>query len=172
MSKLLALLFVVSSVITFSLPAQIQTFTRDDIEYVLELPSPEWVAVTRLDVHDHVEFVHNNDSSSGYLRLKLNRVKSGTTGADLFAYDERYKLRSLPGYVACSECQGQNFSGKLNGLVFAYEYVSNGKTMAGRIYYLQVDSRTFYTLHFTAEREKSRALLSQMDSIARSFRMK
>ena len=44
--------------------------------------------------------------------------------------------------------------------------------MAGRIYYLQVDKHTFYTLHFTLERDKLENLREQMDSITRSFRLK
>jgi hypothetical protein len=44
--------------------------------------------------------------------------------------------------------------------------------MDGRIYYLRVDNHTFYILHFTVASEKLPSLLDQMDSIARSFRLK
>lgn len=44
--------------------------------------------------------------------------------------------------------------------------------MEGRIYYLEVDKRTFYILHFTVASEKLASLLEQMDFIARSFRLK
>jgi len=60
----------------------------------------------------------------------------------------------------------------LSGAVFSYEYTSAGKPMAGRIYYLQVDARTFYVLHFTCGRSKLADVQSQADSIARSFRLK
>ena len=39
------------------LGGQSQRFTRSDIEYELDLPSSEWQAVSRVDVHDHIEFV-------------------------------------------------------------------------------------------------------------------
>ena len=44
--------------------------------------------------------------------------------------------------------------------------------MDGRIYYLRLDSRTFYILHFTVASEKLLSLRDQMDSIAKSFRLK
>lgn len=44
--------------------------------------------------------------------------------------------------------------------------------MDGRIYFLRVDSRTFYVLHFTIASEKLPTLREQMDSIAGSFRLK
>jgi hypothetical protein len=152
--------------------AQTQTFDREGIEYRVDLPSPAWKAVSRLDVHDHVEFVYENDKTDGYLRLRKNQVDSGTNASDLFRRDEKWDLRSLPGYVVCGECEGEQFSGNLSGLVFSYEYTSGGRQMAGRIYYLQVDKRIFYTLHFTVRRDKLQNLREQMDSIARSFRLK
>ena len=78
----------------------------------------------------------------------------------------------MPGYVVCSECEGVEFKGKLNGVVYAYEYVAAGKTMYGRIYYLQVDQHTFYSLRFTVARDKLRDIREQMDLIAQSFRLK
>jgi hypothetical protein len=44
--------------------------------------------------------------------------------------------------------------------------------MDGRIYYFQVDTRTFYLLHFTVRSDRLADLSAQMDSIARSFRWK
>ena len=44
--------------------------------------------------------------------------------------------------------------------------------MDGRIYYLQLDNRIFYALRFTVASEKLQSLRDQMDSIARSFRLK
>jgi len=56
--------------------------------------------------------------------------------------------------------------------VFSYEFVNQGRNMDGRIYYLRLDSRTFYILHFTVASQKLPSLRDQMDSIARSFRLK
>jgi hypothetical protein len=152
--------------------AQTRTFTKDDLEYIVELPSPAWRAVSRLDVHDHVDFIYGDDSAKGYLRLRKKLVDADSTPADLFRHDEKWELQSLPGYVVCSECTGEKLEGYLKGTAFSYEYTSGGRPMAGSIYYLWVDNRTFYALNFTVARDKLSRLHSEMDSIARSFRLK
>jgi hypothetical protein len=152
--------------------AQTQTFTREGVEYVLDLPSPSWRAVSRVDVHEHLEFVNGNDYSNGYLRLRKKVVTSDTTFQDLFSEAEKWELQKLPGYVVCSGGKGTEFNGKLKGTVFSYEFVNHGRNMDGRIYYLRLDSRTFYILHFTVASDKLPGLRDQMDSIARSFRFK
>ena len=49
--------------------AQGWTFARDSVEYVVDLPTPTWRVVSRVDVHEHVEFVNGNNEVDGYLRL-------------------------------------------------------------------------------------------------------
>ena len=61
---------------TVPLAGQTRQFTRDGIEYILELPSPAWQVVSRLDVHDHAEFINGNDQANGYLRVRKVLVKS------------------------------------------------------------------------------------------------
>lgn len=151
---------------------QARWFTRDDIEYAVELPSPAWQVVSRVDVHDHPEFINSNDPANGYLRLRKILVDHPTSMSELFRHDEKWVLQHLPGYVVCSECDGVALEGRLRGVVFSYEYVRGGKPMFGRIYYLQLNQRTFYSLHFTGAREKLRSISTQMDLIARSFHMK
>ena len=151
---------------------QTRQFTRDGIEYVLELPSPAWQVVSRLDVHDHLDFINGNDPTNGYLRLRKIFVDQPTTTTDLFSREEKWELQRLSGYVVCSQCDGVKFEGRLSGAVFSYEYVAAGTTMYGRIYYLQVDQRTFYSLRFTVARDKLQAVRDQMDLIAQSFRLK
>lgn len=165
----LAVVFLFTSL---TVSAQTRSFTKNDIEYIVELPSPAWRAVSRVDVHDHVDFIFENDSANGYLRLRKKLVAAGSTPLDLFRHDEKWELQSLPGYVVCSPCLGENFAGNLSGAVFSYEYTSAGKPMAGRIYYLKSDNLTFYALHFTVTADKLGGLSSQMESIARSFRLK
>ncbi len=157
---------------TFTVTAQNTTFTKDGLEYVIEFPSPLWLAISRVDVHEHLEFTYGDDPKNGYLRLRKALVAAGTTPTDLFLKDEKWELRSLPGYIVCAECKGEEFKGHLSGAAFSYEYVSAGRPMAGRIYYLQLDNRTFYALHFTLAQDRLRGLRSQMDSIAQSFRLK
>ena len=152
--------------------AQTQTFTREGVEYVLDLPSPSWRAVSRVDVHEHLEFVNGEDYSKGYLRLRKKVVTTDTTSKDLFSEAEQWELQKLAGYVVCSGGKGTEFSGQLKGTVFSYEFVNQGRNMDGRIYYLRLDSRTFYILHFTVASKELASLRDQMDSIASSFRLK
>lgn len=148
---------------------QTRRFTRDDIEYELELPSKAWSVNSRIDVHPHLEFVNGDDPSNGYVRLRKIVVAQPTTTSELFGHDEKWELQRLPGYIVC---EGASFKGQLSGEVFSFEYVSAGKTMYGRIYYLEVDRRTFYSLRFTVAHDKLEQIREQMDFIAGSFRMK
>jgi hypothetical protein len=152
--------------------AQTQTFTRDGLDYALDFPSPSWRAMSRVDVHEHFEFIYGDDYSNGYLRLRKKLVKASTVAEQIFREDEKKELQRLPGYVVCSNGAGTAVDGHLRGTVFSYEYVNGGMNMDGRIYYLQVDNRTFYVLHFTVASEELQSLRDQMDSIARSFRLK
>lgn len=152
--------------------AQGWTFAREGVEYVMDLPSASWRAVPRVDVHEHVEFVNGNHEANGYLRLSKILIDVDTTAAHLFQEDEKWNLQHLPGYVVCGECNGEAFRGHLSGATFSYEYTSGGRTMFGRVYYLQLDKRTFYSLRFTFARDKLQGIREQMDFIARSFRLK
>jgi hypothetical protein len=86
--------------------AQTQPFTRDGLDYALDLPSPSWRIVSRLDVHDHVEFIYGDDYSNGHMRLRKKLVTAGTTSQDLFRHDATWELQRLPGYVLCKRRQG------------------------------------------------------------------
>lgn len=152
--------------------AQTVTFTNEGVDYQLELPSAHWQALPRLDVHEHFDFINGENRANGYLRVREYRVEAGTTPEDLFRREQARTLMPLPGYVGCVPCEGERFDGNMSGAAYAYEYISGGRPMAGRIYYLQVDRRSFYSLHFTGEVRKLQALGGQMDSIARSFRLK
>lgn len=158
--------------LTLSAAAQAVTFTNKGVKYELELPSARWRAVPRLDVHDHFEFVYGDERREGYLRVREYFVETGTAPKDLFRREESRTLKFLPGYVGCAPCEGERFEGRLGGAVFAYQYTSGGELMAGRVYYLEVNRRTFYGLHFTGEAAKLRALKGQADAIAGSFRLK
>ena len=152
--------------------AQALTFAREGVKYELELPSARWQAVPRLDVHEHFDFVYSGDHADAYLRVREYLVKDGTTSEDLLRREQSRTLKFLPGYIECAACEGERFDGTLSGTVFSYEYTSGGSLMAGRVYYLKVNARTFYSLHFTGARSNLGSLGDQMDSIARSFRVK
>ena len=165
-----ALLFIIA--LSVSVSSQTQTFTRENLEYTLELPSPLWRAVSRVDVHQHFEFINGDDYSNGYLRLRKKLVAPGTMPEVIFREDEKWELTRLPGYIVCSSGKGTDFSGHLDGTMFSYQFVNNGMNTDGRIYYLQIDKRTFYVLHFTVASDKLQGLQDQMSYIARSFRLK
>jgi hypothetical protein len=146
------------------------TFADAGVEYTLELPNSTWRATSRPDsVHQHVEFV-NGDRMDGYLRVRKEAVSHDQTPASLAERHADLKLRYKSGYVGGGK--PERFAGRLSGVTLGYEYTESGKQMAGRVYYLQADNHTVYTLHFTGLREKLQRARNQTDSIARSFRLK
>jgi hypothetical protein len=146
-----------------------QVYRSDQVEYTLELPSPQWRIISEPDAaHEHAEFV-NGDRLDGYLKIRKEVVDAGTTTSELARRDLDQKLRFLPGFVEGKE---EKFSGRLNGVTVSYEFIKTAKPMMGRTYYLQVDNRTIYSLRFTGSRDKLARIRNGTDFIARSFRLK
>jgi hypothetical protein len=153
----------------FSVGAQSQLYTTAKLEYAIELPSAAWKALSEPDaVHEHTEFV-NGDRLEGYLQIRKEAIEANTTVSELAHRDVDQKLRYLPGFVEGKE---EKFSGRLNGVTVSYEFTKTGKPMLGRIYYLQADNSTVYSLRFSGLREKLMRIRNQTDLIARSFRLK
>lgn len=139
-------------------------------QYSLELPSQAWKASPRSDgAHQHMEFVNNGDRGDGYLRIRRDVLDPNTSLGEAARREADLKLRYLSGFVVGKE---ERFTGSLPGLVYAYEYTSAGKAMAGRIYFLKADDRTVYLLHFTGRSERLLRIRNQTDAIARSFKLK
>ncbi len=160
------LTFALSSV---TLLAQ-EVFTSEHVDYSLELPNATWKVTTRPDTsHEHAEFIYG-DRTDGYLRIRREVVDAGQTPADLASRDQDLKFRYQSGYVRGDK--EERFAGRLNGVTTSYEFTNAGKTMVGRVYYLQADNRTIYTLHFTGQRDKLLRIRNQTDAIARSFHLK
>ncbi len=146
-----------------------ETFSDAGVDYTLELPTAAWKATSRPDsVHQHVEFIYQ-DRSDALLRIRKEIVGGDSKPADLAERDREHKWRYQPGFV---EGKTDNFAGRLSGIAAAYEYTAAGKPMTARVYYLRVDPRTVYVLHFTGRRDTLMRLRSQTDAIARSFRVK
>ncbi|MGB7924085.1 MAG: hypothetical protein WCF57_12635 [Pyrinomonadaceae bacterium] len=163
---LTALTFAASSAMAQQTP---KTYTNDRVDYTLELPSATWRVTSEPDnIQQHAEFI-NGDRNDGHLRIRKEVVDAGTTASQLARQDQDQKLRFQPGYVEGKE---EKFVGRLNGVTISYEYTNGGKPMTGRIYYLQADNRTVYTLRFTGFRDRLSRIRNQTDSIARSFRLK
>lgn len=149
--------------------AQSTQFSKQGFEYTFDLPSPAWRDVSDTDdTNRPAEFVYG-DRLDGYLRVRKELVQAGTTLPDLVRRDQELKLRFLPGYV---EGKQEPFTGRYKGLTASYEFTSGGKPMIGRIYYLPIDSRNVYTLHFTGLRDKLQRIRNQTDLISRSFQVK
>ncbi len=139
-------------------------------EYTLELPSAAWRASPRSDgVHQHTDYTLNGDRGDGYLRVRKDVLEANTSLSDAARREADLKLRYLPGWVGGKE---ERFAGNLSGIVYAYEYTSAGKPMAGRIYFLKADDRNVYMLHFTGRSERLLRIRNQTDAIARSFKLK
>lgn len=160
-------LFVIAA--AFSMAAAQQVYTNDQVDYILELPSTQWRAISEPDAGlERAEFVYG-DRLEGYLRIRKEAVDAGTSPSDLARRDLDQKLRFLPGFV---EGKQEEFSGRLKGVTTSFEFVKTGKPMMGRVYYLQADNRTIYSLRFTGLRDKLARIRNQTDQIARSFRLK
>jgi hypothetical protein len=167
MKHLLAVLLLITG--SCSLAAAQESFTSDQIDYTIELPSSQWRVISEPDAaHEHAEFVYG-DRLNGYLQIRKEVVDAGTTVSDVVRRDMDQKLRFLPGFVEGKE---EPFKGRLSGVTVSYEFIKTAKPMMGRIYYLQADNRTVYALRFTGLRDKLARIRNQTDLIARSFRLK
>lgn len=146
-----------------------ESYTSDQVDYTVELPSSLWRAISEPDAtHARAEFVFG-DRLDGYLQIRREVVDAGTMPSDLARRDMEQKLRFLPGFVEGKE---EKFSGRLSGVTVSYEFIKTEKSMMGRIYYLQADNRTIYALRFTGLKDKLARIRNQTDLIARSFKLK
>jgi hypothetical protein len=163
----LFVLFLVTG--SCSLATAQESYTSDQVDYTVELPSHLWRPISEPDAaHEHAEFVYG-DRLDGYLQIRKEVVDAGTTPSDLARRDMEQKLRFMPGFIEGKE---EKFAGRLNGVTASYEFIKNAKPMMGRIYYLQADNRTIYALRFSGLRDKLARIRNQTDFIARSFKLK
>jgi hypothetical protein len=148
--------------------AQSDVFSDANAEYTFDLPAAVWkMTVKPSALSPNVEYVYG-DRRDGHLEIRKLMLKPGSLLSELIR-DEEEKLQFLKGYVAGRE---ENFAGKMKGTVFNYEYISSGRNMSGRFYFLKADDSTVYVIRFTGERDKLRSIRNQTDSIARTFEIK
>jgi len=164
------LLISLLAITAFAAAASAQeSHTSETDDYSIEFPSETWKAVPRADSARRLaEFIYG-ERSDGYLRVRKEVVEGNTSLSEFARTEQDTKLRFLPAFVGGKE---ERFTGRLGGIVNTYEYTSGGKPMAGRVYYLQADSRTVYALHFTGSLKKLERIQNQTDAIARSFKLK
>jgi len=144
------------------------TFSDPSVEYSFDLPDPAWKLTMRpSSTSPNVEYVFN-DRRDGHLEVRKLSAAKNSPLADAIR-DEEQKLQFKPGYVAGKE---ENFAGNYRGTVFNFEFVTSGRNMSGRYYFLKVPDGSIYVLRFTGERDKLKSIRNFTDSIARTFRVK
>ena len=171
--RVLPIIFTCILIATFSpsiTNGQGRSFTSKSVDYVIEFPSPRWRALASSGVvseRTRKEFSYA-DGHNVRLLVRRKLVDADRTPSDMVRTRQRWD-RHLSGYILVNE---ETFAGQLSGARFSYEYVRGGKIMSARIYYLEADKRTIYSLLFTGPRDELESLGNQTDSIARSFRLK
>ena len=160
---------ILSLVLAFAAFAQGSTFNDKNVEYTFELPEALWkMTVKPSPATPNVEYVYG-DRMDGHLEIRKMTVRADEMLSDIILRDREQKLQFKPGFVAGKE---ENFAGNFKGRVSNYEFVQSGKNMSGRFYYLKAGDTTVYVLRFTGLRDQLRVIRNQVDSIARTFKIK
>lgn len=145
-----------------------QNFTDVNVDYNFAVPDAKWkMTVKPSSSSPNVEYVYG-DRFDGHLEVRRLTVDKDSLLTDTVENEEQ-KLRFRPGFVAGRQ---ENFTGKLRGSIFNFEYVAAGKNMSGRYYFLRANDTTVYVLRFSGQKDSLRSLQPQTDSIARSFAVK
>lgn len=153
---------------TMSAFGQAGSFSDPNVDYSFALPEGKWkMTVKPSATSPNVEFV-NGDRSEGHLEVRKLTVASGAAINDIVQAEEQ-KLGFRPGFVAGKV---ENFSGRLRGAAYNFEYVAAGRSMSGRFYFLRANDTTVYLLRFSGQKDQIRSLRNQTDSIARTFAVK
>ena len=148
-----------------------ESFTDANVDYTFTLPEAKWKQTLKPSTTSpNVEYVYG-DRADGHLSVRRFTLKADEMLSDIIENeDKRLQLQfNSAGYVAGKE---EEFKGSLSGKIFNYEYVSSGRNMSGRFYFVRADDKTIYVLRFTGQRDKLRSIRNQTDSIARTFGIK
>ena len=148
---------------------QTRTYTAENLNYVLVLPSAHWRAINVPGIaNDTTEFRYDNDGAV-HFRIRRELVDADVTVTDLIQRQQTLHRSSLPGYV---KEKVEPVAGRLSGARYAYEYVTDGKPTSRVIYYLEANNRIVYRLEFAGPPDLLRTLSGETDLIALSFRLK
>ncbi len=160
---------VLSLAFVINVFAQTSTFDDKNVEYTFDLPDPIWkMTVKPTAASPNVEYVYG-DRRDGHLEIRKISVKADDMLSDVILREQEQRLQFKPGFVASKE---ESFAGNYRGAVFNHEYTQSGKNMSGRFYFLKTDNTTVYVLRFTGLRDHLRTIRNQVDSIARTFKIK
>jgi hypothetical protein len=154
----------------FTVAGQTQRYTVATGQYILDLPSGQWRAITVSGADYPRDFSFSDDNGVVRVRIRREIVKNEDVSTSDVADRQRRLDRSARlGYVTGTV---ESFKGALTGTKYSYEYVSGGKPIATVIYYLRVTNRAIYRIEFTGSPKMLLDLADQTQSIARSFRLK
>lgn len=161
----LSALMLFMSLVAF---AQGETFSDPNVDYTFDLPDTKWKMTAKPSATSpNVEYVFV-DRLDGHLIVRKLAVAKDAILSDVIR-DEESSVQFKQGFVAGRE---ENFTGRLRGSIFNFEYVAAGKNMAGRYYFLRAGDTTVYVLRFQGQKDTLRSIRAQTDSIARSFAVK
>ena len=163
-------LIVTAALSSLTVAGQTQRYRVATGQYVLDLPSAQWRAITVSGANYPRDFRFSDDNGVVHLRIRREIVKNeGVSTTDVAERQRRLDRSARRGYVTGTV---ESFEGALSGTKYSYEYVSAGKPMATVIYYLRVTKRAIYRIEFTGPPKMLLDLADQTESIARSFRLK
>jgi hypothetical protein len=167
--KKISYLFILVMVMLFgtapSARAQTDTFSDPNVDYSFAVPDAKWKMTTKpSQTSPNVEYVYG-DKIDGHLEVRKVTVAKDAVLSDIIQNEDQ-KLRFRPGFVAGKQ---EQFTGKLRGAIFNFEYVAAGKSMSGRFYFMRANPTTVYILRFTAQKDALRSIQNQTDSMARTF---
>lgn len=152
----------------FPASAQTDVFSDPNVDYTFALPDAKWKMTAKPSATSpNVEYVFG-DRFDGHLEVRKLVVPKDAILTDVIR-DEEQKLRFRQGFVAGRE---ENFSGRLRGSIFNFEYVAGGRNMSGRFYFMRANDTTVYILRFSGQQDSLRSIRHQTDSIARTFAVK
>jgi hypothetical protein len=154
----------------FIIAGQTQSRTVASGQYVLDLPSTQWQAITVQGADYPRDFRFSDDNGIVNLRIRREIVRDESVSTtDVVERQRRLDRSARRGYVTGTV---ESFTGVFSGAKYSYEYVSAGKARATVLYYLRVTKRAIYRIEFTGLPKMLLDLADQTDSIARSFRLK
>ena len=163
-------LILIALLAPFTVAGQTKRYAVATGQYVLDLPSAQWRAITVSGANYPRDFRFSDDNGVVRLRIRREIVKDESVSTTDVAERQRQLDRSARlGYVTGTV---ESFKGALSGTKYSYEYVSAGKPMATVIYYLRVTKRAIYRMEFSGSPKMLLDLANQTESIARSFRVK
>lgn len=160
----LAMLIAAAVVLSSTAAAQSETFSDPNVDYTFVLPDAKWrKTVTPSATNPNVEYVYGDRVFGRFEVRKINAPQSEMLAN--VVRDEDQKLQFLMGYTPGKQ---ENFSGKLRGVIYNFEFVKGGRPMVGKFYFLR-DGDVVYVLRFEGRKDSLNSIQNQTDSIARTF---